>query len=199
MKGYALPVRRLIAELGKFPGIGEKTATRLASFILRSPEEDVMRLAESIIDAKQKVIFCSICFNLSEGNLCEICSDASREKEIICVVEEPEVLIAIEEGGAFRGTYHVLHGALSPLDGIGPAHLRINELLKRIEENGVQEIIIATNPSVQGEATAILISKAVKDLGVKVSRIAMGVPAGGDLRYIDKLTLMKSLEFRRTI
>ncbi|MGD1152692.1 MAG: recombination mediator RecR [Syntrophales bacterium] len=197
MTGYALPIKRLIGELGKLPGIGEKTATRLATFILRASEEDARRLAQSILEVKQKIRFCSVCFNLAEGGLCEICMDPSRDKNLICVVEEPESLIAIEESGSFRGTYHVLHGALSPLDGIGPDHLRLQELLKRIAENGAEEIIVATNPSVQGEATALLINKSVKPLGIRVTRIALGVPVGGDLKYMDRMTLAKSMEYRR--
>ena len=197
MTGYALPIKRLIGELGKLPGIGEKTATRLATFILRGSEEDARRLAQSILEVKQKIRFCSVCFNLAEGSLCEICTDPSRDKNVICVVEEPDSLIAIEESGSFRGTYHVLHGALSPLDGIGPDHLRLQELLKRIAENGADEIIVATNPSVQGEATALLINKSVRLLGIRVTRIALGVPVGGDLKYMDRMTLSKSMEYRR--
>ncbi|MGA2333508.1 MAG: recombination mediator RecR [Syntrophales bacterium] len=197
MTGYALPIKRLIGELGKLPGIGEKTATRLATFILRASEEDARRLAQSILEVKQKIRFCSVCFNLAEDSLCEICMDPSRDKNLICVVEEPDSLIAIEESGSFRGTYHVLHGALSPLDGIGPDHLRLQELLKRIAENGAEEIIVATNPSVQGEATALLINKSVRPLGIRVTRIALGVPVGGDLKYMDRMTLSKSMEYRR--
>ena len=199
MTGYALPIKRLIGELGKLPGIGEKTATRLATFIVRASEEDARRLAQSILEVKQKIRFCTVCFNLAEGSLCEICMDPSRDKNIICVVEEPDSLIAIEESGSFRGTYHVLHGALSPLDGIGPDHLRLQEFLKRIAENGAEEIIVATNPSVQGEATALLINKSVKPLGIKVTRIALGVPVGGDLKYMDRMTLSKSMEYRRCL
>jgi len=197
MTGYALPIKRLIGELGKLPGIGEKTATRLATFILRASEEDARKLAQSILEVKQKIRFCSLCFNLAEGVLCEICMDPTRDKNLICVVEEPDSLVAIEESGSFRGTYHVLHGALSPLDGIGPDHLRLQELLKRIAENGAEEIIVATNPSVQGEATALLINKSVKPLGIRVTRIALGVPVGGDLKYMDRMTLSKSMEYRR--
>jgi recombination protein RecR len=197
MTGYALPIKRLIGELGKLPGIGEKTATRLATFILRASEEDARRLAQSILEVKQKIRFCSLCFNLAEGVLCEICMDSTRDKNLICIVEEPDSLVAIEESGSFRGTYHVLHGALSPLDGIGPDHLRLQELLKRIAENGAEEIIVATNPSVQGEATALLINKYVKPLGIRVTRIALGVPVGGDLKYMDRMTLSKSMEYRR--
>ena len=197
MTGYAMPIKRLIRELGRLPGIGEKTAARLANHILRLSEEDAVRLAESILDVKRKIRFCSICFNLAEGERCEICLDAIRDKEVICVVEEPDSLIAIEDSGGFRGVYHVLHGVLAPLDGIGPEHLRLQELVERIKRDGIREIIIATNPNVQGESTALLIMKLVRDMGVTVSRIAQGVPVGGDLKYTDRMTLAKSLEFRR--
>lgn len=197
MRGYAPPIRRLIGELSRFPGIGEKTATRLATFILRASDDDARRLAESIIEVKEKIRFCSVCFNLSEGDLCEICKDASRDRKVICVVEEPNSLMAIEESGSFKGTYHVLHGILSPLDGIGPDQLKLRELLERVLSDGVEEIIVATNPSVQGESTALLVTKLVRDKGIEVTRIALGVPVGGDLKYMDKMTLAKAIEFRR--
>ena len=197
MRGYAPPIRRLIGELSRFPGIGEKTATRLATFILRASDDDARRLAESIIEVKEKIRFCSVCFNLSEGDLCEICKDTSRDKKVICVVEEPNSLMAIEESGSFSGTYHVLHGILSPLDGIGPDQLKLKELLERVLSDDVKEIIVATNPSVQGESTALLVSKLVRDKGIEVTRIALGVPVGGDLKYMDKMTLAKAIEFRR--
>jgi recombination protein RecR len=199
MTGYALPIKRLIKELGKFPGVGEKTATRLATYILRASEEDARRLAECILDVKQKIRLCSVCFNLTEGDICDICADTSRDREVICVVEEPDSLIAIEESGCFTGTYHVLHGTLSPLDGVGPEHLRIREFLNRIAHDHIKEIIVATNPDVQGEATALLINKSVRELGTRVTRIALGVPVGGNLKYMDRMTLKKSLEFRRGI
>jgi recombination protein RecR len=199
MTGYALPIKRLITELGKFPGIGEKTATRLATFILQASEEDARRLAESILEVKQKIRLCSVCFNLTEEDLCDICADTSRDREVICIVEEPDSLVAIEESGCFGGTYHVLHGSLAPLDGVGPEHLRIQEFLNRVTHNHVREIIVATNPDVQGEATALLISRSVRELGVSVTRIALGVPVGGNLKYMDRMTLKKSLEFRRGI
>jgi recombination protein RecR len=199
MTGYALPIRRLITELAKFPGIGEKTATRLALYILHTSDENARNLAESILDVKLKIHLCSVCFNLTEKERCDVCADPLRDKESICVVEEPDSLIAIEESGSYRGTYHILHGALSPLDGIGPEQIRIPDLLKRIVNGGIKEIIIATNPNVQGEATALLISKLVKEMDVKVSRIAFGVPMGGELKYTDRMTLAKSLEFRRTV
>ena len=197
MTGYALPIKRLIKELGRLPSIGEKTATRLANHILRLSEEDAVRLAESILDVKRKIRFCTVCFNLAEGERCEICLDSTRDKELICVVEEPDTLIAIEDSGSYRGTYHVLHGVLAPLEGIGPGHLRLQELAERIKREGIREIILATNPNVQGESTALLIMKLMRDLEVTVSRIALGVPVGGDLKYTDRMTLAKSLEFRR--
>lgn len=197
MTGYALPIKRLIRELERLPGIGEKTATRMANHILRLSEEDAIRLAESIVDVKRKIRLCRICFNLAEAERCEICLDASRDRRTICVVEEPDSLIAIEDSGSFRGTYHVLHGVLAPLDGIGPEHLRLNELAERIRAEGVREIILATNPNVQGESTALLIMRLVRGLEVRVSRIALGVPVGGDLKYTDRMTLAKSIEFRR--
>jgi recombination protein RecR len=197
MTGYALPIKRLIRELGRFPGIGEKTATRMANHILRLSEEDAVRLAESILDVKRKIRLCRVCFNLAEAERCEICLDHSRDRQTICVVEEPDSLIAIEDSGSFRGTYHVLHGVLAPLDGVGPEHLRLKELAERIRAEGVREIIMATNPNVQGESTALLIMKLVRDLEVRVSRIALGVPVGGDLKYTDRMTLAKSIEFRR--
>jgi len=197
MAGYAAPIKRLIQELGRFPGIGEKTASRLANYILRASSEDARRLAESIMEVKEKIKFCSVCFNLAEDDLCDVCRDASREKDIICVVEDPDSLIAVEESGCFRGTYHVLHGVLAPLDGIGPDLLRIKELMARLESDSVREIILATNPSIQGESTALLITRLVKEKPVKLTRIAFGVPVGGDLKYTDKMTLVKAIEFRR--
>jgi recombination protein RecR len=199
MSGYALPIRRLIKELSRLPGIGEKTAARLAAHILRASDQDARRLAESILDVKEKIRFCSVCFNLAEGEICEICNDAGRNRELLCVVEEPDSLIALEESGEYRGVYHVLHGALSPLDGIGPEQLRIRELLTRIAAHPVVEVIMATNPSVAGETTALMISKLLKERGVKVTRIALGIPVGGDLKYADRMTLVKCLEFRRGV
>ena len=197
MKAYAQPIKKLIAELGKLPGIGEKTAARLANYILRSTEDDVIKLAESIVEVKRKIKLCKVCLNLTEEETCYICSDTSRDKETICVVEDPDALAAIEESGGYRGTYHVLHGALAPLDGIGPDNLRLGELILRINEGNIKEVIIATNTNVHGESTALLLTKMLKDKDIKLTRIAMGVPMGGDLKYIDKMTISKSLEFRR--
>jgi len=199
MTDYAPPIRRLIRELGRFPGIGEKTATRLAQFILKSPEEVAQRLAESILEAKRKIRLCSTCFNLTEKEQCEICSDPTRDRGIICVVENPDSLIAVEESGSYNGTYHVLHGVLSPADGVGPGSLRLTELMERISENNVGEVLLATNPSVQGESTALLIMKLLKDRDITVTRIGLGVPVGGDLKYMDKMTMAKAIEFRRGI
>ncbi len=198
MSGYARPIKNLIAEFSRFPGIGEKTATRLANHVLHSSEEEVRAFAESLLDVKRKIRFCSVCFNLAEGELCDICADQRRDHSIICVVEDPDSLIALEASGGYHGVYHVLQGAISPLDGIGPDQLRISELLARIAKQPINEVIIATNPDTSGEATALLLSKLLRERGVKVSRIGFGVPLGGDLRYIDKMTLAKSLEFRRT-
>ncbi|MHB9096290.1 MAG: recombination mediator RecR [Syntrophales bacterium] len=199
MSGYALPIKRLIKELSRFPGIGEKTAARLAAYILRASDEDARRLAESILDVKRKIRLCSICFNLAEGPVCDVCADHARDRKVLCVVEEPDSLIALEESGEYHGVYHVLHGALAPLDGIGPEHLRISELLERIAASPVEEVIVATNPSVAGETTALLLTKLLKERGVKVTRIAFGVPVGGDLKYTDRMTLAKCLEFRRGV
>jgi len=197
MTGYAAPIRRLIQELSRFPGIGEKTATRLATFILYSSERDAARLAESIMEVKRKIRFCSACFNLAEDDLCEICNDPARDGDTICVVEDPDSLVAIEESGSFRGTYHVLHGVLSPADGIGPESLRLRELVERIAANNVREVILATNPSVQGESTALLVTKLLQGKDVTITRIAFGIPIGGDLKYVDKMTVTKAIEFRR--
>ena len=197
MSGYAPPIQRLISELARFPGIGEKTAARLANFILHDSVEDARRLAESILEVKEKIRLCAVCFNLSEKETCDVCADPARDRHTICIVEDPDALIAIEETGSFRGTYHVLHGSLAPLDGVGPEDLRIQELLNRIRDNPVKEVIIATNPNVQGESTAILITRVLRENDVRVSRIAMGVPVGGDLKYTDRMTLGKAMEFRR--
>lgn len=197
MTGYAPPIRRLIQELSRFPGIGEKTATRLATFILHTTEADAVRLAESIMEVKRKIRFCSVCFNLTEGDVCEICGDPERDREVICVVEDPDSLVAIEESGSFKGTYHVLHGVLSPADGIGPDSLRLHELVERVVADNVREVILATNPSVQGESTALLVTKLLQGKEVAITRIGFGIPIGGDLKYVDRMTMTKAIEFRR--
>ena len=193
---YAGPIARLIQQLSRLPGIGEKTAARLAFHILRSSSEDAAALSAAIIDVKQKIRFCSVCCDLTDRDPCAICADARRDASLICVVAQPQDVIAIERAGGYRGRYHVLHGTLSPLDGVGPDDLRIAELIKRCASD-VQEIILATSPSVEGEATAVYIAKMVRPLGVRATRIATGVPIGGELEYADQLTLARAIDGRR--
>jgi len=187
---------KLINELSKLPTIGPKTAQRLAFYILKTSQEDVKRLVEVILEVKEKIKSCSICYNITEDDPCSICQDIKRDKKIICVVEQASDIIAIEKAKEYKGCYHVLGGAISPLDGITPEQLKIKELLKRIENNQVEEIIIATNPNVEGEATAIYLTKLIKPLGIRLTRIAYGIPVGGDLEYADEVTLAKALEGR---
>jgi recombination protein RecR len=204
--GYPAPLARLIQELSRLPGIGEKTAARLAFHLLKGKKEDVMNLADSIGKLRQEMGLCRHCFGFSEVNpqsgdetLCGICRNPRRERDTICVVEEPGDLIAVEKSQEFKGLYHVLHGTISPLDGVGPEALRIRELLDRIQNGSIREIIVATNPTMDGEATALYLSKVIKPLGVAVTRIARGLPMGGDLEYTDAVTLGKALEGRREI
>jgi recombination protein RecR len=206
MTTYPAPLARLIQELCKLPGIGEKTAARLAFHLLKGNKDDVAALAESVGRLRQAIGLCRSCFGLSEvdgsrgeGTECKICRDPRREREKICVVEEPADLLAVENSQEFKGLYHVLHGAISPLDGVGPDSLRIKELVERLQGSGVQEIIVATNPTMEGEATALYLSKVIKPLGIKVTRIARGLPMGGDLEYTDAVTLGKAIEGRREI
>ena len=196
---HAQPILRLIQELARLPGIGEKTASRLALHILRSSRESAEALSRAILEVKEKIRLCSRCFNLTDQDLCRICQDARRNQEVVCVVSGPEDLMALERSGSYQGLYHVLHGVLSPLEGIGPQDLRLEELLSRLRGGKIQEVILATNPSVEGEATAQYLSQVIKPLGVRVTRIARGVPMGGDLQYIDQVTLTKSLENRSPI
>ena len=191
-------IERLINYLARLPGIGRKSAGRLAFHILKMPKEEAMEFAGAIIDVKEKVGFCSICFNISESDPCHICRDDNRRTDIICVVEEASDLVALEKAEGYRGLYHVLGGRISPLDGIGPDDLKIAPLLKRIE-NGVNELVIATNPNVEGEATALYLAKLVRPLGIKITRIARGLPVGGDLEYADGITLSRALEGRQEI
>jgi recombination protein RecR len=195
----ASPIARLVQELAKLPGIGEKTAARLAFHILRSPSEDAAALAAAIVDVRKRIRFCSVCCDLTESDPCAICADARRDGGLICVVAQPQDLMAIERGGGYRGRYHVLHGVLSPLDGVGPDELRVAELLKRCghSEVAVREVILATSPSVEGEATAVYLSRLLRPLGVRTSRIATGVPMGGELEYADQLTLARAIDGRR--
>jgi len=188
---------RLVQELGKLPGIGEKTATRLAMFILNSDREYVEGLAEAIWAVKAETTLCQTCFSLAEGDLCAICQDSQRTEQTICIVEEPADQMAVERIHEFRGRYHVLHGVLAPLDGIGPEELKIAPLMDRLKRGHTHEVIIATNPTVEGEATALYLAKQIKPLGIRVSRIAHGIPMGGDVEYIDSVTLGRAIEGRR--
>lgn len=196
---HAEPIERLINELTKLPGIGRKTAARLAFHILRIRKKEAQELARGIIDVKEKIQLCSVCFDLTDKDPCRICSDSRRNDEVICVVEEPNDLMAIEGAGDFHGKYHVLHGTLSPLEGIGPEDIKAKELLQRLETGKVKEVIMATNPNVEGGATALYLTELIKPLGVKVTRIAYGIPMGGDIEYTDGETLAKALEGRREI
>ncbi len=198
MNIYGNPVTRLIAELSALPGIGGKSAQRLAFHILDMPRESVVALSEAILDAKDQVKYCSICCNLTEEDVCSVCASEKRNHKLIMVVEDPRDMAAYERTKEFHGVYHVLHGAISPMVGMGPNDIRIKELLARITED-VEEVILATNPNVEGEATAMYISKLLKPLGVMVTRIANGVPVGGDLEYVDEITLSRALEGRREL
>jgi recombination protein RecR len=196
---YTQPVQVLIDELGKLPGIGPKSAQRIAFHLLKIPGEDVSRLALAIAEAKAKVRFCSRCFNVAEGELCPICVDDRRDPSVLCVVEESRDIIAIERTGEFKGRYHVLLGAMSPLDGIGPEQLKMKELFARLGPEGVEEVILCTNPNTEGEVTALYLARQLAHLDVKVTRIASGLPVGGDLEYADELTLGRALEGRREV
>jgi recombination protein RecR len=193
------PVSHLMQALTKLPGIGEKTASRLAFHILGSSEDYCRELAQAVLDVKLKIRLCSSCLNITEDDPCRICADPARSDEILCVVEEPNDLYAIEKTGAFRGKYHVLHGVISPLDGIGPDEIRVEELIERLKSGKVQEVILATNPVVEGDATALYLSEQIKPLGVKVTRIARGIPVGGDLEYTDGATLINALRGRQPL
>lgn len=199
MNYYAAPIAKLIEAFAKLPGIGNKTAQRLAFYLLNIPDKEAEELAYAIINAKKSVRYCDVCCNITDKDKCNICSDTKRDESIICVVEDPRDVVAMERTREFKGLYHVLHGAISPMDDIGPDDIRIKELLNRIRKGNVVEIILATNPNIEGEATAMYISKLIKPLGVKATRIAHGVPVGGDLEYADEVTLMKALEGRREI
>lgn len=199
MTMYAGPVQELIDELGRLPGVGPKSAQRIAFHLLKLPSVDALRLANAIAIVKERVSFCLTCFNISEGEACGICTDTRRESSIVCVVEEPRDIVAVEKTGEFRGRYHVLQGAISPIEGIGPDQLKVKELLARLEPEGITEVILCTNPNIEGEATAMYISRLLKPLGLTVTRIASGLPVGGDLEYADELTLGRALEGRREI
>lgn len=194
---YAAPIARLIEELGRLPGVGPKTAQRLAFHLLLADREEAARLAAAILEAREKVRYCSRCWNLTDADPCAICSDPARDRALVCVVEEPKDVAAMERSRSFRGLYHVLQGAISPLDGVGPDRLRIRELLERLATGEVREVILATNPDVEGEATALYLARLLQPLGVRVTRIARGLPEGGDLDYVDEVTLSRALEGRR--
>jgi recombination protein RecR len=196
---HAKPIDHLIEALTKLPGIGRKTASRLAFHILRSSPSEAQALARAILDVKEKIHLCSVCFNLTDEDPCRICQDENRNREVLCVVEGPNDLIAIENTGAFNGRYHVLHGTISPLDGVGPEDIKIRELMERLQREEVGEVILATNPTVEGGATALYLTELIKPLGVKVTRIAYGIPMGGEIEYSDGMTLSKALEGRREI
>jgi recombination protein RecR len=199
MPDFAEPLARLIQEFKRLPGIGQKSAQRLAFHILRAGREDAERLVQAVLDVKEKLGLCRLCNNISESELCPFCLDPHRDRSVICVVEEPHNIIPVETTRQFQGLYHVLHGAISPLRGVGPDQLKIKNLLERLEGGEVQEIILATNPTVEGEATAAYLARLLKPLGLKVTRIAMGIPVGSDLEFADEVTMTKSLENRREV
>ena len=199
MSAYAGPVQDLIDELGRLPGIGPKSAQRIAFHLLKLPTIDVTRLAEAILEAKQKVSWCRRCFNLAEGETCGICTDPRRDQTVVCVVEEPRDLVAIERTREFKGLYHVLGGAISPIEGIGPDQLHVKEFLERLGVEEIREVIVCTNPNLEGEATALYLGRLLKPMGIKTTRIASGLPVGGDLEYADELTLGRALEGRRDL
>jgi len=199
MAPYAKPIDHLIEALTKLPGVGRKTASRLAFHILRRSSSEAQELARAILDVKEKIHLCSICFNLTDEEPCQICRDERRNSAILCVVEGPNDLIAIENTGEFHGRYHVLHGTIAPLEGVGPGDIKVKELLNRFRGGEVAEVILATNPTVEGGATALYLTDLIKPLGVKVTRIAYGIPVGGEIEYADGMTLSKALEGRREI
>jgi recombination protein RecR len=199
MADFAEPLARLIQEVKRLPGIGQKSAQRIAFYILRSSREDAERLAQALLDVKDKLGICPVCNNISDGDLCPYCRDPHRDQSSICVVEEPHNILPIETTRTFEGLYHVLHGSISPLRGMGPEQLKIKNLIERIEGGQVKEVILATNPTVEGEATAAYLGRLLKPLGLKVTRIAMGIPVGSDIEFADEVTMSKSLENRREL
>ncbi len=197
MSYYAEPIARLLEELERLPGVGPKSAQRMAFFLLKGDDAAAQRLSDAIVEVKRQIHFCSRCFNFAAEDLCEYCADPRRDPAILCVVEEPRDVVAIERTGEFHGLYHVLQGAISPIDGIGPEQLRAHELIERLADGSVAEVVIATNPNIEGETTALYLSRLIKPLGIKVTRIASGLPVGGDLEYADEVTLGRALEARR--
>lgn len=199
MDYYAAPVAKLIEELSKLPGVGQKTAQRLAFHILDAPPQQAENLARSIVYARRNIKHCSVCCNMTDTDPCRICGSEKRDKSVICVMENPRDVVAMEKTREYKGLYHVLHGAISPMEDIGPEDIRIKELLLRLQDDTVKEVILATNPTIEGEATAMYISRLIKPLGVKTTRIAHGIPVGGDLEYADEVTLVKAMEGRREL
>jgi len=199
MSYYPPSIMNLIRNLSRLPGIGVKTAERLAMHILRKPRKEAERLSRSILEVREKAKLCSLCFALSDTDICNICSNPERDPAILCVVEHPAEMVAVEKSGAFRGLYHILQGALSPMDGVGPDNIRIRELISRVEEGQVREVVLATNTNVEGESTASYISECLRTYPIKVTRIASGVPVGGELKYVDQVTLKRAMETRHTI
>jgi recombination protein RecR len=196
---YAASVQELIDELGRLPGIGPKSAQRIAFHLLELPRQDALRLSAAIVEVKDRVRFCHRCFNIAESDECDLCRDPRRDTTVLCVVEDPRDVVAVERTQQHRGRYHVLHGAISPIEGVGPDQLRVKELLARLDAEGVREVILCTNPNLEGEATAMYLGRFLKPLGVRVTRIASGLPVGGDLEYADELTLGRALEGRREV
>jgi recombination protein RecR len=199
MSDFAEPLARLIQEFKRLPGVGQKSAQRLAFFVLRASREDAAQLAQALLDVKDKLVFCAQCNNIADGEICNFCRDPHRDRTSICIVEEPHNILPIETTRQFNGLYHVLHGTISPLRGIGPDQLRLKNLLERLRADEVTEVIVATNPTVEGEATAMYISRLLKPLEIRVTRIAMGIPVGSDIEFADEVTMTKSLENRREI
>lgn len=199
MRHYARPIARLVDELNKLPGIGPKTAQRLAYHIVTSGRQDAHNLAQAIVEAREKTIYCSVCCTITDVDPCRLCQDEARDKTLLCIVEEPKDVFVLERTREYNGRYHVLHGAISPMEGVGPQDLKIQELLLRLQKGSVQEVILATDPNIEGEATAMYLARLLKPLGVKVTRMAHGMPVGGDLEYVDEVTLTKALEGRREL
>ena len=196
---YPASIQNLIKNIAKLPGIGEKTAERLAMHILRAPRHEAEQLAQSILNIKEKVRFCTRCFALIDGDLCNLCSDPARDPSLLCVVEQPADMVAVEKSGAFRGMYHILSGVLSPMNGVGPENIRIRELMARVQKDQVKEVVLATSTTVEGEATASYVAQLLEKHRIKVSRIASGVPMGGDLKYVDQVTLKKAMDTRHAL
>ena len=193
------PIARLIQEFSKLPGIGPKSAQRLAYHVLRTPEDEARALAQALTDVKERVILCETCFNITERSPCSLCDNEQRDRTLICVVEQPLDVLVVERTGGYRGLYHVLHGSLNPIEGVGPEQLRVQELLRRVEAGGIVEVIMATNPSLEGEATSMYLQRLLQPFGVRVTRLARGLPSGADIEYMDDLTLSRALEGRQEL